>query len=162
MKCCHMPFLCDFAQVSFLYISSGSSCVCRCSQLSRSSAWQAEKPALQSTNHPYPSPLLHLGRAGRRVGSIIYGLRPLWCGDRGKSIDIFRVMPLNTHRKKKAREFPVPCRDVTTKLSLGGNSDVITELFLRRGSLVSDIPAGDGKLVNLFLRCILEYFSRTQ
>jgi hypothetical protein len=40
-----------------------------------------------------------------------------------------------------------------TKLSLGGNNDVITELFLPRGSLVSDIPAGDGKLVNLFLRC---------
>ncbi len=57
------------------------------------------------------------------------------------------------HRKKKVREFPVPNRDVTTKLSLGGNNDVITELFLLRGSLVSDIPAGDGKLVNLFLRC---------
>jgi hypothetical protein len=57
------------------------------------------------------------------------------------------------HRKKKVREFPVPSRDVTTKLSLGGNNDVITELFLPRGSLVSDIPAGDGKLLNLFLRC---------
>ncbi len=57
------------------------------------------------------------------------------------------------HRKKKVREFPVPSRDVTTKLSLGGNNDVITELFLPRGSLVSDIPAGDRKLVNLFLRC---------
>jgi hypothetical protein len=33
---------------------------------------------------------------------------------------------------------------LTTKLSLGGNNDVITELFLPRGSLVSDIPAGDG------------------
>jgi hypothetical protein len=54
------------------------------------------------------------------------------------------------HRKKKVREFPVPRRDVTTKLSLGGNNDVITELFLPRGSLVSDIPAGDGKLVHLF------------
>jgi hypothetical protein len=56
---------------------------------------------------------------------------------------------------KKVREFPVPSRDVsvTTKLSLGGNNDVITELFLPRGSLVSDIPAGDGKLENLFLRC---------
>jgi len=52
--------------------------------------------------------------------------------------------------KKKVREFPVPSRDVTTKLSLGGNNDVITELFLPRGSLVSDILAGDGKLVNLF------------
>jgi hypothetical protein len=58
------------------------------------------------------------------------------------------------HRKKKVREFPVPSRDVTTKLSLGGNNDVITELFLLRVSLVSDIPAGDGKLVNLFLRCV--------
>jgi hypothetical protein len=36
---------------------------------------------------------------------------------------------------------------------VGGNNDVITELFLPMGSLVSDIPAGDGKLVNLFLRC---------
>jgi hypothetical protein len=61
---------------------------------------------------------------------------------------------IKAHRKKKVREFPVPSRDVTTKLSLGGNNDVITELFLPRGSLVSDIPAGDGKLVNLFLRCI--------
>jgi hypothetical protein len=51
---------------------------------------------------------------------------------------------------KKFREFPVPSRDVTTKLSLGGNNDVITELFLPGGCLVSDIPAGDGKLVNLF------------
>ncbi len=64
-----------------------------------------------------------------------------------------RVLAL--HRKKKDREFPVPSRDVTTKLSLGGNNDVITELFLPRGSLVSDIPAGDGKLVNHFLQCTL-------
>ncbi len=57
------------------------------------------------------------------------------------------------HRKKKVREFPVPSQDVTTKLSLGGNNDVISELFLPRGILVSDIPAGDGKLENLFLWC---------
>jgi hypothetical protein len=66
----------------------------------------------------------------------------------------------NVHRKKKVREFPVPSRDVTTKLSLGGNYDVITELFLPRGSLVSDIPAGDGKLVNLFLRCKVENLNK--
>jgi hypothetical protein len=60
------------------------------------------------------------------------------------------------HRKKKVREFPVPSRDVTTKLSLGGNNDVITEFFLPRG--VSDISAGDGKLVNLFLRCSLQRY----
>jgi hypothetical protein len=46
-------------------------------------------------------------------------------------------------------------RDVTTKLSLGGNNDVIYKLFLPRGSLVSDFPTGEGKLVNLFLRCKL-------
>ncbi len=63
------------------------------------------------------------------------------------------VLAERIHGKKKVREFPVPSRDVTTKLSLGGNNDVITEFFLTRGSLVSDIPAGDGKLVNLFLRC---------
>jgi hypothetical protein len=58
----------------------------------------------------------------------------------------------NTYTVKKGS--PVsPSRDVTTKLSLGGNNDVITELFLPRGSLVSDILAGDGKLVNLFFRC---------
>ncbi len=58
--------------------------------------------------------------------------------------------------KKKVREFPVPSQDVTTKLSLGGNNDVITELFLPSGSLVSDILAGDGKLVNIFygVRCL--------
>jgi hypothetical protein len=59
------------------------------------------------------------------------------------------------HRKKKVREFPVPSRDVTTKLSVGGNNDGRTEIFLPRGSLVSDIPAGYGKLVNLFLRCAM-------
>ncbi len=60
---------------------------------------------------------------------------------------------VRVHRKKKVREFLVTSREVTNKLSLGGNNDVITELFLPRGSLVSDIPAGDGKLVNLFFRC---------
>ncbi len=33
-----------------------------------------------------------------------------------KSLD-----PQIAHRKKKYREFPVPSRDVSTKLSLGGN-----------------------------------------
>jgi hypothetical protein len=61
------------------------------------------------------------------------------------------------HRKKKVREFPVPSLDVTTKLSLGGNYDVITEKFLPRGSLVSDIPAGDRKLVNLFFTVYILY-----
>jgi hypothetical protein len=50
-------------------------------------------------------------------------------------IGLFRkVARIHVHRKKKVREFPVPSRDVTTKLSLGGNNDVITELFLPRES----------------------------
>ncbi len=73
-------------------------------------------------------------------------------GGWGNAFSSFFTHP-KVHRKKKVREFPVPCRDVITKLSLGGNNDVRTELFRPRGSLVSDIPAGDGKLVNLFLRC---------
>ncbi len=66
---------------------------------------------------------------------------------------IYLLFRLKKYTVKKVREFPVFSRDVTIKLSLRGNNDVITELFLPRGSLVSDIPAGDGKLVNLFLRC---------
>ncbi len=45
------------------------------------------------------------------------------------------------HRKKKDREFPVPSRDVTTKLSLGGNNDVITESCIS-GSLTRDCDRG--------------------
>ncbi len=65
-------------------------------------------------------------------------------------LNLLCVSIIIQHRKKKVREFPVPSRDLTTKLSLGRKNYVITELFLPRGSLVSDIPAGDGKLVNLF------------
>jgi hypothetical protein len=41
-----------------------------------------------------------------------------------------------------------------TKLSLGGNNDVIYILFPPRDSLVSDIPAGDRNNEKLFLRCM--------
>jgi hypothetical protein len=37
-----------------------------------------------------------------------------------------------------------------TKLSLGGNNDVIYKLFPPRESLVSDIPAGDGNIKSFF------------
>jgi hypothetical protein len=39
-----------------------------------------------------------------------------------------------------------------SKLSYGGNNDVIYKLFPPRESLVSDIPAGDG-ISKAFLRC---------
>jgi hypothetical protein len=42
-----------------------------------------------------------------------------------------------------------------TKLSLGGNNLFMTSLFPARESLVSDIPAGDGNIEKLFLRCIV-------
>jgi hypothetical protein len=47
---------------------------------------------------------------------------------------------------KKVIVFPVPSRDVKTKLSLARNYKIIPG----QGSLVSDIPAGDGKNDNLF------------
>jgi hypothetical protein len=40
-----------------------------------------------------------------------------------------------------------------TKLSLGGNKDVIYKLFPPRESLLSDISAGDGNIEKLFLQC---------
>jgi hypothetical protein len=40
-----------------------------------------------------------------------------------------------------------------TKLSMGGNNDVINKLFPPRESLVSDIPARDGNIGKLFLLC---------
>jgi hypothetical protein len=41
-----------------------------------------------------------------------------------------------------------------TKLSLGGNYDVIYKLFPPRESLVSDIPAENGNIEKLFFRCM--------
>jgi hypothetical protein len=49
-------------------------------------------------------------------------------------IDWFKNNAL--HCKKKVADFPVPSRDVITKLSL-----------------VIDILAGDGKIGNIFLQC---------
>ncbi len=43
---------------------------------------------------------------------------------------------------KKVSDFPVPSRDV--------NNQTLPELFTAGESLVSDIPAGDGKIANLF------------
>jgi hypothetical protein len=49
---------------------------------------------------------------------------------------------------KKGYKFLVPIRDVTDQTLLAGNN-------LARDSLVSDIPAGDGKLVNLFYSALI-------
>jgi hypothetical protein len=47
------------------------------------------------------------------------------------------------HCKKKLTIFPSPAGMSLTKLSLAGT----------RECLVSDIPAGDGKITNLFVQC---------
>jgi len=60
-----------------------------------------------------------------------------------------RTRPTGTHCKKRFSIFPSPA-GMRTKLSLGGYNLI----FPAHGeSLVSDIPAGDGKIVNLFLQC---------
>jgi hypothetical protein len=51
---------------------------------------------------------------------------------------------------KKGLLFSRPQRDVTIQLSLVGNNLIIPG----QGEFaVSDIPAGDGKIANLFLQC---------
>ncbi len=54
------------------------------------------------------------------------------------------------HRKKSFSIFPSPAGMSLTKLSLGGNYDVIYKLFLPRESFLNDIPAGDGNIEKLF------------
>jgi hypothetical protein len=54
------------------------------------------------------------------------------------------------HRKKNFSILPSPAGMSLTKLSLGGNNDVIYNLFPPKESLVSDIPGGDGKIEKLF------------
>jgi hypothetical protein len=55
--------------------------------------------------------------------------------------------------KKTFLTFPSQSGMSLTKLSLGGNNDVIYKLFPPRESLESDIPAEDGNIEKLFLRC---------
>ncbi len=59
------------------------------------------------------------------------------------------------HRKKNYSVYTSPVGMSITKLSLGGNYDVIYKLSAPRESQVSDIPAWDGNIVKLFLRCML-------
>jgi hypothetical protein len=68
-------------------------------------------------------------------------------------IPILTFCPTNTPYKSFLI-FLSPARMSLTKLSLGGNNDVIYKLFPPRESLVSGIPAGDGNIEKLFLRCM--------
>jgi hypothetical protein len=49
-----------------------------------------------------------------------------------------------------------------TKLSLGGNNDVMYKLFPPRESLVSDIPAGDGNIEKIFYSVGIECAKETK
>jgi hypothetical protein len=68
-------------------------------------------------------------------------------------LDTAHCSPNPIHRKKSFSIFPSPAGMSLTKLSLGGNNDIIYKLFPPRESLVSDIPAGDGNIEKLFLQC---------
>ena len=57
------------------------------------------------------------------------------------------------HCKNFFSIFSSPAGMSLTKLSLGGNNDVINKLYPPRESLVSDIPAEDWNIEKLFLRC---------
>jgi hypothetical protein len=61
------------------------------------------------------------------------------------------------HRKKKVHEFPVSSRDVTNQTPPGQEKFSYDVIIPAQGEFGSDIPAGDGKLANLFLRCIVRY-----
>jgi hypothetical protein len=54
---------------------------------------------------------------------------------------------------KKLFDIPVPSRDVTYKTLSSRNNLYLTSSFPPRESLVNDIPAGDGNMEKLFLRC---------
>ncbi len=58
------------------------------------------------------------------------------------------------HCKKSFSIFLSSAGMSLTKLSLGGNYDVIYKLFLPMENVVSDIPAGDGNIEKLFLQCV--------
>jgi hypothetical protein len=57
------------------------------------------------------------------------------------------------HRKKKVHEFPVSSRDVTYQTPPGQEYFSYDVIIPAQREFGSDIPAGDGKLRNLFLRC---------
>jgi hypothetical protein len=82
-------------------------------------------------------------------GSFVYDY-VLYCDESLKMVVILTVM-MASHTVKRLAIYPSPAGTPLTKLSLAGNNLIIPGQ--RPGSLVSDIPAGDGKIANLFLQC---------
>jgi hypothetical protein len=67
----------------------------------------------------------------------------------GVSSEFHKALQRLSHRKKRFTSFPSSAGMALTKLSY----DVIIPA---QGEFGSDIPAVDGKLANLFLRCRLQ------
>jgi hypothetical protein len=59
--------------------------------------------------------------------------------------------------KKSFSIFPFQDGMSLTKLSLGGNNDVIYKLFPPRESLVRDIPAGSGNIEKLIFTVYISW-----
>ncbi len=62
-----------------------------------------------------------------------------------------RTYTIKKAHRKSLSIFPYRAGMSLSKLSLGGDNDVIYKLLPPRESLVSDIPAGDGNIERLFL-----------
>ena len=93
-----------------------------------------------------------VSRMGRSVSTYDDRTRANWAPQAPSSLKgqegYFVSSPV--HCKKRLASFPSPAGMSLTKLSLAGNNDVIYKLFLPRESLVSDVPAEDGNIANLF------------
>ncbi len=72
------------------------------------------------------------------------------------STDLYKRLRRGDLKKNRPIPHSVRARAISYSCWQLHRNDVITELFLPRWSLVSDIPARDGKLVNLFLRCRIQ------
>ncbi len=102
-------------------------------------------PAVQRCRQPNT-------QAGRtRGGTMIYTakrIRSIYSQKRNCAASV------TMHYTKRLAIFPSSVGMSLTKLSLAGKN----KWFTAKESLVSDIPAGDGKIVNLFIQCVQSTF----
>ncbi len=75
---------------------------------------------------------------------------------RGLLENLFFFHEQDIHCKKNVNDFPVSRRDVTDQTDPWPG---IIKFFPARESLVSDIPAGDGKFDKLFFTVYMVYFA---
>ena len=87
------------------------------------------------------TPLCHLTKEWRSV--IIPAVNTLY------TYTLYTLYTLQ-YTVKKVKNFPSPAGMSLTKRSLAGNNEIIPGIWR---VWFSDIPAGDGKIINLFLQC---------